>query len=76
MPQSPGRVAPALSESEQSTRSSSAMRDCSEVSPSASGFGSAERKRWRKKSHVADEVVVTTSEGPAARKKGTRDGGR
>lgn len=39
-------------------------------------MGSDERKKLRKKSQVDGDVVVTCREGPAARKNGTRDGGR
>ena len=38
--------------------------------------GRVERNKWRKKSHVSGEDVVTCSDGPAARKKGTLEGGR
>jgi hypothetical protein len=53
------------------------MPDCSVVSSITSEvLGSADRKRFRKKSQVDGEEVVTWSDGPAARKNGTRAGGR
>ena len=78
MPQSPGLEVSTMSDDAGCTRNKRAMRDCSAVSVSMEApvcLGSADRKRERKKSRVAGEVVVTEREGPAARNNGTREGG-